>query len=148
MKKKVLMIDDEAGILMTMSHRLRVSGFDVKTSQGGADGLEKIRSWKPDLVLLDLMMSEMDGLSVLEKIRACDQTKSLPVVITTVKFHPDDFDAAMARGANDYLIKPYDASLLIEKIHDWAAPGPVPKTRGTGVSPQAFSAERGSCRPS
>jgi DNA-binding response OmpR family regulator len=116
MSKKILMIDDEQGILTIFSHRLRFNGYEVMDALSGAEGIEKAKLWRPDLILLDIMMPEMDGYQVLENLKRQNDLKAIPVFITSVKFQREDIRKAIGLGAVDYIVKPFETNVLLEKI--------------------------------
>lgn len=112
----VLVIDDEPNIVQTLKNRLELNEFEVLTASNGRDGLELALSAKPDVILLDVIMPIMDGHQMLEKLRANEAGKDMPVIMLTARSQPDDVDRAMIHGIEDYITKPFDLSELLEKI--------------------------------
>ena len=110
-RKLILAVDDEPGILRIISASLRVYGYDVVTSCGGKEALELVESEKPDLILLDVLMPEMDGFETLEKLRVYSK---LPVVVFSA--HISSRDQALQLGANDFLSKPFTPEQIEKKI--------------------------------
>jgi DNA-binding response OmpR family regulator len=104
-KKKVLIVEDEPTLMSVLSDRLLREGFEVSLAKNGQEGLEKIGSDKPDLVLLDLLMPVMDGITVLNKLK--DKDGKLPVKVIVLTNLNDDKEVAKAleNGATDYLVK-------------------------------------------
>jgi len=104
-KKKILVVEDEQTLLEVLSERLTREGFEVSVAKNGEEGLAKIDSEKPDLVLLDLLMPVMDGIAVLNKLK--DKDGKLPVKVIVLTNLNDDQNVAKAleNGATDYLIK-------------------------------------------
>jgi len=117
-KKKILIVDDDLFIKDIYSNALNLEGFQVVTSSNGEEGLKKIFTEKPDLVLLDILMPIMDGLTMLEKLRASDESmSSIPVIILSNLGQKEDIDKALNLGANDFLIKSQsDVSQIIDRI--------------------------------
>jgi PAS domain S-box-containing protein len=103
----ILIIDDNQTNLNILKHQLEHRGFYVTTKISGAEGLEFLQQeTKPNLILLDLMMPEMDGHSVCQKIRSQFDASILPIIVITAKNQLDDFEKAFSYGVNDYIVKP------------------------------------------
>ena len=100
----VLVIDDEPWVGRLMTTALMDQGFDVETATGGEQGLEMLGRVKPDLVLLDILMPDVDGLAVLRQIRS---TSATPVILLTAKAAPGDIAGGLDQGADDYISKPF-----------------------------------------
>lgn len=117
MTKKLLVADDEQFISTAYSDGLQRAGFTVLVTHDGAEALEKIKSERPDLVLLDLIMPKMDGFEVLKKVKADPQVKATPIVILTNLSQETDVDEVKKLGAVDFVVKS-DISLqdLIAKV--------------------------------
>ena len=113
-KKKILVVDDEPDFLEVMRLRLEANGYEVSTAPSGKDALEKIRLNKPDAVLLDILMPNMDGLEVLKKIRKMDE--KLPVYIITAFSTEERFKVANKFGASGFIVKTDDLAKEVENI--------------------------------
>ena len=113
MEKTVLIIEDEKNIADLLELYLKKEGYTVKTAADGGEGLSLFRTWKPALVLLDLMMPVMDGWSVCKAIRAESQT---PVIMLTAKSETDDKVAGLKIGADDYITKPFEMKEVLARI--------------------------------
>lgn len=111
--QKVLLIEDEVLILRMYEKIFSFEGFNVVTSVDGVEGLEKAKSEQPNLILLDIMMPKMDGLRVLEQLKADDATKEIPVVVLTNLSSDVVIKDAFAKGAVGYLVK---SEVVNEKI--------------------------------
>ncbi len=111
LKKRVLVVDDEPGVGRVLRIRLRLSGYDVITTTNGGEAVEIVRTQRPDIVLLDVVMGEVSGLDVLDRVRNFSQ---VPVIIFTG--HPEITHLASELGANDFIAKPFDPDILIRKI--------------------------------
>ena len=114
----VLLIDDESSWLGAISGILKREGFRVISSGSGEDALAKLKQQRPDLILSDVRMPEMNGFDFYEKVRSNPELASVPFVFMS---SIDDYDAkrvARELGADDYLEKPYDASKIKIIVHD------------------------------
>ncbi|MCX7799416.1 MAG: response regulator [Fimbriimonadales bacterium] len=113
MPLKVLVCDDERHIVRLIQVNLERQGYQVVTAFDGKEGLEKIRSEKPDIVVLDVMMPYMDGFEVLRSIRREPETESLPVIMLTAKAQDKDVFEGYHYGADMYLTKPFNPMELV-----------------------------------
>jgi len=113
---KVLIIDDESDMTMLLKIELETEGYDVSVANDGREGLEKVVAEKPDLVLLDVMMPEMDGYEVLEKIKGNPDIKDVYVIMLTAKGLEEEIQKGLDLGADDYVSKPFHSTLLVKKI--------------------------------
>ena len=116
MTKKILVIDDEPHLVEILENRLKANRYRVVTAVTAQAGLEMVEREKPDLILLDILMPDMDGYQVLRKLKEQPETKIIPVMMLTVKKWSEDIQKAMLGGAVDYLVKPFDPVILIQKI--------------------------------
>ncbi|WP_372653714.1 response regulator transcription factor [Halobacteriovorax sp.] len=114
MKKKILIVEDEKHIAEGLKLNLTLQGYDVKHAENGIVGLQRWREWGPDLILLDIMMPGLDGISVLEEIRKDDQR--LPILILSAKDATRDKVKALSKGVDDYLAKPFDLDELLLRV--------------------------------
>ncbi len=110
-KKRVLVVDDEPRIGNILRIKLRLSGYDVITTTSGAEAIEIIRTQKPDIVLLDIVMPGVTGLDVLDRVRTFSQ---VPIVVFTAR--RDIAEITLKKGANDSIAKPFDPEQLVTKI--------------------------------
>jgi CheY-like chemotaxis protein len=106
--KKVLVIEDDSSIVVFVVDNLEYMGFEVSIARNGKEGLAKVQSLLPDLVILDVMMPEMDGFEVCQKIKANENTKNIPILMLTAKGQIQDKVMGFNVGADDYLPKPYE----------------------------------------
>ena len=102
---RILIIEDDPLMSRMYQKIFSFEGYEVDLADNGADGLEKVRSQKPNLVLLDIMMPKMNGLEVLSKLKSDPETKGLPVVILTNLAGEKDAETAMSKGAVKYIVK-------------------------------------------
>lgn len=105
-KVKILVVDDIPLNVMLVKKMMYPLGFETIEAEDGVVAMEKIATEKPDLILLDLMMPRMDGFEVLRRLRANDDTKSIPVIILSALNSNDDVARGIAMGAEDYITKP------------------------------------------
>lgn len=104
-KPKILIIEDDGFLLQMYSEKLDIEGYEVSSALDGAKGLKMALSQKPDLIILDLKLPELDGFQILERIRKDKKTKTIPVIVLTNLSQKQDIDQCLDLGANDYLIK-------------------------------------------
>lgn len=110
---KILVCDDERHIVRLIQVNLERQGYAVTTAFDGKEGLEKVRSEKPDLVVLDVMMPYMDGFEVLKTMRKEPDTETLPVIMLTAKAQDKDVFEGYHYGADMYLTKPFNPMELV-----------------------------------
>lgn len=115
-KVKVLVVDDEPNIVQTLKDRLEMNDYLVFTAHNGSDGFKAAQDHSPDVILLDVIMPVMDGQEMLEKLRQQDWGKTISVIMLTARSQAQDIARARACGIDDYIIKPFDLSELLEKI--------------------------------
>ena len=115
---KVLVVEDEPDMTMVITHFLQYAGYEVLTAANGKEGIEKAASEKPDLILSDTQMPVMNGWEMLEELRKQPMSRHIPVIMVTGRYEKYDIAAAAAYGIADYIAKPFDPSLLLEKIND------------------------------
>jgi len=117
MAKKILLVEDEEIIIDLIQKKLIQENYEVFVARNGKEGLEKIRSIKPDLVLLDIVMPQMSGFEVLEEMGKDDEIRNIPVIIVSNSGQPVELDKAQALGAKDWLIKTeFDPKEVINKV--------------------------------
>jgi two-component system alkaline phosphatase synthesis response regulator PhoP len=114
--KKILIIEDEKDIVNLLTHYLEKDGYQVQSANDGIRGLQIARSENPDLVILDLMLPQMDGLEVCKKIRSIPETASVPVIMLTAKSEDSDKIVGLELGADDYVTKPFSPKELTARI--------------------------------
>jgi len=113
MLKKILAVDDERHIVRLVQVNLQKEGFEVATASNGREALEKVAADKPDLVVLDVMMPEMDGFEALKKLKEDPETAGIPVIMLTAKAQDADVFRGWQSGADLYLTKPFNPQELI-----------------------------------
>jgi DNA-binding response OmpR family regulator len=116
MKKKILVVDDEEDILHFLELVLGEKGYEVVTAGGGQEALTRAHIDRPDLILLDIMMPQMDGWEVLKLLRVDDETAPIPVAMLSARTEARDRVQGLQEGAVDYICKPFSLQELLEKI--------------------------------
>lgn len=114
---KILIIDDEADILEIIKYNLIKEGFEVETAENGLIGIEKAKKFVPDLILLDVMMPQMDGIEVCEQIRAIKELETTLVCFLTARSEDYSQIAGLDAGADDYISKPVKPKVLISRLN-------------------------------
>ncbi len=139
-QKKILIIDDEFPMRYLIEHQLKREGFAVTLAKDGQDGLTAVSQQKPDLIVLDVMMPDMDGFEVCQHIKTTPETSQIPVIFLTASETKEYKTRAFAVGADDYLTKPFMAEELMAHItavlkrSDRVKTGIMPKLGGQVVS--------------
>jgi DNA-binding response OmpR family regulator len=113
-KTRLLVIDDEPDLLAELKPLLERSGYEVATAIDGLDGLKKIETWQPDLLILDVMMPHLDGRELLRRVRAAENWT--PVILLTKVGGTTDRALSLQEGADDYINKPFDPFELLARI--------------------------------
>ena len=117
MAKKILVVDDDPTIIKTLSSKLSEVGFNVITAQDGLDGLNLTRKERPDLLILDVMMPELNGYDVCRVLKFDREYKSIPIILLTVR--DQELDSAIGQEVGiDYLPKPLNVKALLLKIEN------------------------------
>ena len=114
--KQILVIDDEASIRVNVMRVLRLEGYVAREAENGVAGLASARAEKPDLILCDVMMPELDGFGVLSALRADPATANIPFIFLTASVELDDKRFGLTLGANGYLAKPFSLPDLLALI--------------------------------
>jgi len=113
---RIVVIEDEEDILEVIAYNLRREGFEVTTSTSGEDGLAKIDRAAPNLVILDLMLPEIDGLDLCRKLKADPVTQAVPIIMVTAKGEESDVVLGLGMGADDYMVKPFSPKELVARV--------------------------------
>jgi phosphate regulon transcriptional regulator PhoB len=113
---KIVVIEDEDDILEVIAYNLKREGYEVITSTSGEDGLDKIARSAPNLVVLDLMLPEIDGLEICRKLKSDPVTRSIPVIMVTAKGEESDVVLGLGVGADDYITKPFSPRELVARV--------------------------------
>ena len=114
---KILLVDDEKDILEFLSYNLKKEGFEIDTANNGKTALNKLSKFIPDLIILDVMMPEMDGIEVCEKIRENEQYDDILIIFLTARSEDYSELAGFSAGADDYITKPIKPKLLVSRVN-------------------------------
>lgn len=118
MTHKILIVDDEPNIVMSIEFLLKKEGFATETAGDGEVALDKVRSFQPDLVLLDVMMPKKSGFEVCEILRADTTIKQPHIIMLTAKGRETEQAKGLALGADAYMLKPFSTKDLVAKIRE------------------------------
>lgn len=120
--QKIVLIEDDEILSKVLQAELTDAGFEVSQAFDGEAGLELVRSKRPDLVLLDLVLPKKHGFDVLAALKESPETKSIPVIILTLLGEDEDIKKGLRLGANDYLVKSSHAvGEIVEKVKNFFA---------------------------
>jgi DNA-binding response OmpR family regulator len=119
MKTKILIVDDEPDVREILQKKLQERGYLVSTAADGVEGMQTALQELPDLILLDVMMPNKDGFSMLKELKANEQTQKITVVMATAKGQLKDIYYGQDIGATDYLVKPIDFANLLKYIRKY-----------------------------
>jgi two-component system, OmpR family, alkaline phosphatase synthesis response regulator PhoP len=114
--KKILIVEDEADIAQLVKLYLEKDGFRPTIAKTGVEGLKLVKADRPDMVILDLMLPEMDGLEICKKIRTSLDTALLPIMMLTAKAEESDTIIGLELGADDYVTKPFSPKVLVARV--------------------------------
>ena len=131
-KSKVLVIEDEPDILEVIQYNLEREGHKVIACRNGEQGLSKIRTDNPDLVILDLMLPGMDGVEVCRQVKSDPVLRAIPIIMVTAKSEESDIVLGLGIGADDYITKPFSPRELIARVKVVLRRGPLREESGTG----------------
>lgn len=113
---KVVIVEDESTLARNLAEKLRGDGFTVITAADGEDGLDKIRSEHPDLIILDIMLPRLDGLSICRIIRHDPSTAHIPIIMLTARGTEVDKIVGLESGADDYIVKPFSLGEFLARV--------------------------------
>ena len=116
MKAKILIVEDERDIVELLQYHLQESGFETDYVRNGADALHRAVEKSPDLILLDLMLPEVDGLIVCRLLKNDPRTKNIPIVMVTAKTEARDRIAGLELGVDDYITKPFSPKEVVLRV--------------------------------
>ncbi|MEO0101922.1 MAG: response regulator [candidate division WOR-3 bacterium] len=118
MKGKILIIEDEERIVAVLERRLESEGYEVITASNGRLGFNKARQEKPDLIILDLILPEMDGYQICNFLKRDRRYQNIPIVILSARSQEKDMEEAKKAGADAYFTKPFNYEELLGKIEE------------------------------
>ena len=147
MARKILVVDDEAVLVETIAYNLEQAGYQVTTASDGTSALEAVRCETPDLIILDIMLPEMDGLEVCRQLRRESTTSTTPIMMLTAKGDEIDKVVGLEVGADDYVTKPFGRRELLARVRallrraDYPSAGEGHTTREVASEAQRTSRE-------
>ena len=116
MRRKILIVDDEPNIVLSLEFLMQQSGYEVAIARDGAEALERMHSFQPDLVLLDVMMPLLNGFEVCQKIRENSAWNAVKIVMLSAKGRESEVSKGLALGADAYVTKPFSTRELVERV--------------------------------
>jgi DNA-binding response OmpR family regulator len=137
MRKKLLVVEDNTELLELFRLGLKQAGFSVSTATNGVDAIKKARTLSPDLILLDLVLPELDGFAVCERLRKDEATSAVRIIMLTGLTSEFTRFAGMESGADEYVTKPASPAQLLPRIEHWLR---QPVTRH-GTKPESASSK-------
>lgn len=123
-KEKILIVDDEINITISLDFLMKKMGYETQVAHDGAQALEKVANYRPDLILLDVMMPKISGFDVCERIRANPEYEDIKIIMLTAKGREVEVTKGLALGANEYIIKPFSTKELVQRIEQILADSP------------------------
>ena len=131
-RETILVVEDEDDILEVIRYNLAREGFRVAGVRDGEEGLARVRTDNPDLVLLDLMLPGIDGLEICRRLKDDPVTRAIPIVMVTAKGEESDVVLGLGLGADDYVVKPFSPRELVARVKAVLRRGPIVADRTTG----------------
>lgn len=122
-RKTILIVDDELSILVPLQFLMEKAGYLAKLAQSGKEAIEKIAEIRPDLILLDIMLPDLDGYEIYQMIRQRTEWAAIRVIFLTAKNRDTDMAKGLAMGADAYITKPFSNTQLLAMIHELIGPG-------------------------
>ncbi|MBI1954746.1 MAG: response regulator [Proteobacteria bacterium] len=116
MKRLILTVDDSRTIREMISYTLRSANYDVIEAEDGESALHLLNSQRPDLIITDINMPKMDGLTLIKKLREKDTFKSIPILLLTTEYTPEKKAEGRSVGATGWIVKPFDPEKLIQVV--------------------------------
>ncbi len=116
-KKTIMVVDDNPDLVAILETLLLAKGYNVVTAGSGPELLSLLQDHRPDLILLDIMLPDMDGLELLAGLKGTPDTSSIPVILVTAKIHYTDIMEGYRRGADLYITKPFTSKQLLNDIN-------------------------------
>ena len=115
-KQRILIVDDDPVIVRLLQINFRLEGYDVDTASHGEEALERVRSQRPDVVILDVMMPGLDGWEVCRQLKANPAVRHIPVIFLSARAQDEDRQRGYALGVDEYVTKPFDPGHLVEIV--------------------------------
>jgi DNA-binding response OmpR family regulator len=118
MPKEILIVDDEPSIVVPIQFLMEQQGYSVLVAENGEDALDAIYKYKPDLILLDIMLPRIDGYEVCEIVRLNPEYRDIKIIFLTAKGREVEIAKGLALGANAYITKPFSNTQLVAKVKE------------------------------
>lgn len=118
MKKKILIVDDEPNIIMSLEYTFKKNNFEVFIARDGQEALDILETKIPNMIILDVMMPNVDGYATLEAIKKNEKLAACKVIFLSAKNKESDIQKGLDLGANAYMTKPFSLKKLIDKVND------------------------------
>lgn len=131
-KPLIVVVEDETDIQDIITYNLKREGYDVLTASRGDQGLSLIQAKNPDLVILDIMLPGIDGLTICQQLRAAAKTKALPIIILSAKEEESDVVIGLGLGADDYMPKPFSPRELLARVKALLRRATAQESQGQG----------------
>jgi twitching motility two-component system response regulator PilG len=125
-KKEILIVEDEESLLKLQRLLLTARGYEVQGVTDGKLALDRVASKKPDLVLLDIMLPEIDGFEVCRRIKGAEATRDIPVIMVSARKSREDMERGEQAGADWYITKPFKSAMLVEAVQRFLTGGHKP----------------------
>ena len=116
--KKIVLVDDEPNIIMSLEYTFKKNNFEVFIARDGQEALDILKTEQPDLIILDIMMPNVDGYATIEAIKKDDKHKACKVIFLSAKNKESDIEKGMMLGANAYMTKPFSIKKLVELVNE------------------------------
>ena len=120
--KKILIVDDEPNIVMSLEYTFKKNNFEVFIARDGQEALEILKNQLPDLIILDVMMPMVDGFATLEQIKKDERLRHCKVIFLSAKNKEKDIEKGLSLGANLYVTKPFSIKKLVEQVQELIQP--------------------------
>jgi CheY-like chemotaxis protein len=120
-KPKILLIDDHKTVLKLIEAIIRLKGYDLIYAENGHQGISSARQEKPDLILLDVMMPDLDGFKVCQYLKSEPETKDIPVIFLTARGAEDDLEFGRKAGADGFISKPFQTMDVLKQVEQMLA---------------------------
>jgi len=118
MAKRILIVDDEVQLVEMVKMRLAAAGYETISAYDGQEGFDKAKKYKPDLIILDLMLPKMDGYKVCGLLKNDARYSKIPIIMFTARVQEEDVRLGKDLGAEEYVTKPFDPKILLSKIKE------------------------------
>lgn len=116
--KKILIVDDEPNIVMSLEYTFKKNNFEVFIARDGQEALDILQKQLPDVIILDVMMPMVDGFATLEQIKKDERLQHCKVIFLSAKNKEKDIENGLSLGANLYVVKPFSVKKLVDQVHE------------------------------